>query len=52
MVHRVDDRQELEAQGGCQMSDEMRTVIKLLAVVCVLFLIVCMLAQGCHMLSR
>ena len=34
------------------MSDEMKTVIRLLIGVCVLFLVVCLLAEGCHMLNR
>ena len=34
------------------MSDEMRTVIKLLIAVCVLFLLACLLAEGCNMIHR
>lgn len=49
----VVERKKLEVQpGGHEMSDDMKTIIKLLATVCVLFLVVCLLAEGCHMLAR
>ena len=34
------------------MSDDMKTIIKLLVGICVAFAVVCLLAEGCHMLHR